>query len=441
MTTAEHPAPVPGREVVAQLLRRAARLDADDPLAHLRERFVPAEHLVSYLDGNSLGRPLRVTGPRLAQFVEGAWGTRLIRSWGEGWMQQPTALGDRLAAVALGAGPGTTVVADSTTVLLYKLLRAALTRDPARTEIVCDTDNFPTDRFVVQGVAAECGVTVRWVRPAAGTGVTGADLAPVLGPATAVVLLSHVAYRTGYLADLPGITAQVHRAGALVLWDLCHSAGVVDLALDADAVDLAVGCTYKYLNGGPGAPAFAYVAPRLQETLHQPVQGWMGAADPFAMGPTYVPAPGVRRFVSGTPPIVGMLPLHDMLDLLAEVGVPAVRAKSVRLTGFALEVGDALLAPLGAVVSSPRRAELRGGHVTFDHPRFEQVVARLWARGVVPDFRPPHGLRVGLSPTSTSFTEVVHGLDAAAQELHATGAGADADVAVPPRARPVDPPV
>ncbi|WP_189670435.1 kynureninase [Promicromonospora soli] len=404
-------ADLPSRSTVdlpAGLRERAAALDAADPLARCRELFAPSEGLVAYLDGNSLGRPLTVTRERLASFVDGPWAARLIRSWDEGWMDAPTELGDTLGRVALGAAAGQTVVADSTTVLLYKLARAAIDARPGRSVIVADTENFPTDRFVLQGIAAERGLELRWITPDAEAGVTPEDVAAAVGQDTALVLLSHVAYKSGYIADLPAITRLVHDAGALVLWDLCHSAGAVPLNLDADGVDIAVGCTYKYLNGGPGSPAFAYLAAGLQDEVRQPVQGWMGAADPFAMGADYEPATGIRQLISGTPPVIGMLPMRDMLALVEEVGMPAVREKSLALTGFAMAVADEHLA--GVRVASPRDPERRGSHIMLDHPDFKRVVAEAWARGVVPDFRPPQGLRVGLSPLSTSFTEVAEGL-------------------------------
>lgn len=407
--SADRPAELPDLpDLPAGLLDRAAALDAADPLARYRDLFAPSEGLIAYLDGNSLGRPLTATRERLASFVDGPWAARLIRSWDEGWMDAPTELGDTLGRVALGAAAGQTVVADSTTVLLYKLARAAVDARPGRRVIVADTENFPTDRFVLQGIAAERGLELRWITPDAESGVTPEEVAAAVGPDTALVLLSHVAYKSGYIADLPAITRIVHDAGALVLWDLCHSAGSVPLDLDADGVDIAVGCTYKYLNGGPGSPAFAYLAAGLQDEVRQPVQGWMGAADPFAMGPDYEPAAGIRQLISGTPPVIGMLPMRDMLALISEAGMPAVRAKSQALTGFAIEVVDEYLA--GVRVASPRDPERRGSHVMLDHPDFKRVVAEAWARGVVPDFRPPQGLRVGLSPLSTSFTEVANGL-------------------------------
>ena len=403
---------------------RAAELDAADPLASYRDAFVTTDGVLAYLDGNSLGRPLRATRERLAGFVDEAWGERLIRGWDEGWMDAPTELGDTIGRVTLGAAAGQTVVADSTTVLLYKLVRAAVdaqaAADPGRTEVVIDTDNFPTDRFVVEGVATERGLHLSWIRPDGTAGVTPEQVRAAVSERTALVVLSHVAYRSGQIADLPAITAIAHEAGALVLWDLCHSVGSVEIALDEHGVDLAVGCTYKYLNGGPGAPAFAYLARRHQGRLRQPVQGWMGAADVFAMAERYEPAEGIGQLLSGTPPIVGMLPMRDMLALIEEAGMPAVRRKSQALTGFAVEAAEALLSSYGVRLASPRDPEVRGSHITLDHPDFREVTAELWHRGVIPDFRPPHSLRIGLSPLSTSFAEVAAGLSVVAEVLGAS---------------------
>ena len=397
----------------------ASQLDAADPLARFRSRFVAADDpsVVAYLDGNSLGRPLTVTGERLAAFVAGEWGRGLIRSWDDAWMAEPVTVGDRLAEVALGAAPGQVIVADSTTVLLYKLIVAGVGARPGRDEVVIDVANFPTDRFIVDGIAAERGLSVRYLTPARDAGVRPADVAAAIGERTALVVLSHVAYRSGFLADMAAITKAAHEAGALILWDLCHSAGVLPIELDACDVDLAAGCTYKYLNGGPGSPAFCYVATRLQEELRQPVWGWMGASDPFAMAAEYRPAKGIRKFISGTPPVLAMQPLKDMLELIAEAGLAAVRRKSVALTEHAIRLADEVLAPLGAVLGSPRDAADRGSHVTVDHPRFAEVTAALWKSGVIPDFRPPDGIRIGLSPLSTSFAELERGVEAIAREL------------------------
>ncbi|MFY0408616.1 kynureninase [Solicola sp. PLA-1-18] len=401
------------------LATRAHDLDAADPLRAHRDLFLRGadDDVVAYLDGNSLGRPLRASAERITAFVTGAWAGRLIRGWDEQWFDLPLTIGDRLGDVVLGAAPGQVTVGDSTTVLLYKLARGGVALRPGRDEVVLDTDNFPTDRYVLEGIADELGLTLRWVETDPRDGVRADRLAPILSERTALVVLSHVAYRSGHLADAATITSLVHDAGALVLWDLSHSVGSVPVELDAWGVDLAVGCTYKYLNGGPGSPAFAYVRAEHQDGFRQPVQGWMGRADAFAMGPGYEPAAGIRRVISGTPPVLGMLAMQDTLDLLADVGIGAVREKSVLLTTLAIEASDELLAPLGVELATPREASERGGHVTLDHPSFREVTAALWTRGVIPDFRAPMGLRLGLSPLSTGFDELLTGVEAVRAEL------------------------
>ncbi|MCK2037836.1 aminotransferase class V-fold PLP-dependent enzyme [Microbacterium sp. SSW1-49] len=407
-----------------RLLDRARALDAADPLhAHLTA-FADAPGVTAYLDGNSLGRPLRDTPEKLAAFVREDWGTRLIRSWDEQWMALPMELGDRIGRVALGAAPGQTVVADSTSVLIYKLMRAALrpssgSGSAARTELVIEAGNFPTDRFLAEGVAAETGMTLRWLEPDPVRGVTVDDVAAVVSERTALVSLSHVDYRSGALADMPAITDAVHAAGALMMWDLCHSAGVVPMQLDEWGVDMAVGCTYKYLNGGPGSPAFAYLRRDLQGVLRQPIQGWWSAADIFAMGPEYVPAGDIRQLLSGTPPVTSMLAMQGMLDLIEQSSIAHIRAKSVSLTDLAVEAYDAVLAPAGVRLLSPRESDLRGGHVTIGHPDFRAVTQRLWAEGIIPDFRFPDGIRLGLSPLSTSHIETVTGVLAVRDALRA----------------------
>jgi kynureninase len=399
-------------------LATAAEQDAADPLSSFRARFVGADDTdIVYLDGNSLGRPPREVATQMADFLQSGWGTRLIRGWDEGWFAAPLALGDRIGALTLGAAAGQTIVGDSTTVSLYKLIRAALAARSDRTEIVLDRGNFPTDRYVVEGIAAETGARIRWIEAPTEEGVTVDHVRAVIGDETAVVVLSHVAYRSGYLADVPAITAAVHDVGALVVWDLCHSVGVVPLELDAWEVDYATGCTYKYLNGGPGAPAFLFVRSRLIPTAAQPIQGWMGVKDSFRMGQGYEPADGIRRFISGTPPILGMLPMAVTLDLIEEAGITAIREKSRALTEFAVHLTDRLLAPLGVKLSSPRDPERRGGHITIDHPAFPGLIGTLWENGIIPDFRAPTGIRLGLSPLSTSFSEVERAVEAIAHAL------------------------
>ena len=395
-----------------ELLARAEALDAADPLAPMRDRFLAPDDsdVVAYLDGNSLGRPLTATAALMEEFIREQWAGRLIRGWTDGWLEWPMRLGDRLGTAALGAAPGQTVIADSTTVLLYKLARAAVDARPGRRTVVLDTDNFPTDRYVMEAIAAERGLHLAWITADPDAGVTPEQVTAAVDGDTALVLLSHVAYRSGYLADAPAITRIAHDAGALVLWDLSHSAGSVPIELDAWHADLAVGCTYKYLNGGPGAPAFAYLSSDLQEELRQPIWGWMGHRASFEMGPGHEFAPGVRALLSGTPAILAMVPLHANLDMLAEAGIEAVRAKSVLLTTYALELADRWLAPLGVVVAGPRDADRRGGHVTLRRAGFAELLEPLWKRGVIPDYRRPDGLRIGPAPLSTSFAEVYRGL-------------------------------
>jgi kynureninase len=400
-------------ELAAELERRARDLDAADPLRALLDRFVDRdadEGVVAYLDGNSLGRPTRATAERLDRFTRREWGGRLIRGWYEGWMERPTELGDRLGRVCLGAAPGQVVVADSTSVLLYKLARAAVSARPRRSEIVTDVNDFPTDRYVLEGIADERGLELRFLETALDSGVTVDLVASAVGPDTALVALSHVNYRSAALADAPAITRLVQDAGAMMLWDLSHSAGVVPVELDAWGADLAVGCTYKYLNAGPGSPAFAYVRAEHQGELRQPIHGWLGRRDPFTMGPGYEPAEGMLRFISGTPPILSMVPLAGALDVIEEAGIEAIRAKAIALTEFAIELTDALLAPHGVTVVSPRQSERRGSNVTVRHERFKEILDPLWEAGVLVDYREPDCLRIGLSPLTTSFAEVHRGL-------------------------------
>ncbi len=337
-------------------------------------------------------------------------GRRLIRGWDEQWMELPLALGDRLGRVCLGAAPGQTAFGDSTTVLLYKLMRAAIAARPGRTELVIDRDNFPTDRYLATGVAEECGLTVRWVEVDPAAGITPEQVAEVVGEQTALVSLSHVSYRSAWIADVPRSPGSSTTPVRWCCWDLCHSAGSVPAQLDAWEVDLAAGCSYKYLNGGPGSPAFCYVAERHLDTFTQPIHGWMGTTDPMLMGPDYLPVQGIRRFLSGTPAIVGMVAVQDMVDLIDEAGMGAVRAKSEALTAYAVHLTDEHLAPYGVEVASPRDPGRRGGHVTVRHPRMREVVDTLWRDDVIPDYRDPGGLRIGLSPLSTSYDELERGM-------------------------------
>jgi kynureninase len=395
----------------APTLDDALRRDEADPLAGFRDRFLIGSDPLAYLDGNSLGRLPRATVERLRHLLEVEWGVELIRSWEAGWTNLPTQVGDRLGAAVLGAAPGQTVIADSTSVNLYKVLHAACGLRPDRREVVLDDANFPTDRFIVESVAAARGMSVRWISPDPTGGVTADDLATVLGPQTAVVALSQVDYRSGYLADLAGLTAQVHQAGAVVVWDLCHSAGVVPVELDAAEADFAVGCTYKYLNAGPGAPAFLYVAQRHQAESANPIPGWFGARDVFAMGPAYDPAGDIRRMLSGTPHVSGIVAVDEGVRLVAEAGIERIHTKAVGLTEMVVRLVDDWLVPHGVKLASPRDPARRGGHVTVRVPDARGVTAKLIAAGVVPDFRNPDLIRLGLSPLTTSYAEAWTALD------------------------------
>lgn len=363
-----------------------------------------------YVDGNSLGRLPKATEARLARVIHDEWGRDLIRSW-DHWLDLPGIVGDELAASLLGAEPGEVVVNDSTTVNLYKLAVAALDARPGRTVIVTDAENFPTDRYVFEGLAAQRGLELRMLASDPVEGLTLEAVREALDESVALVSFSHVAYVSGALADMAAITAAVHDAGALVLWDLCHSVGAVPVELGACGVDLAVGCTYKYLNAGPGAPAFAYVRRSRQAALRQPIWGWFGQHDQFAMGPRYDPEAGIRQFVVGTPPVLGLVGVQEGARLLAAAGIDRLRAKGSALTEFAIACHDEWLAPLGFSVGSPRDASRRGSHVSLRHPEAERLCVELRAAGVIPDFRRPDRVRIGPAPITARFTDVWDALD------------------------------
>jgi kynureninase len=389
----------------------AEEMDAADPLAGYRERFLLDDPALVYLNGNSLGPLPRATVRRLETMINGEWGTALARSW-DHWVDLPERAGN-LVGELTGALPGQVLVTDNTTVNLYKLANAALDARPGRHVIVTDHDNFPSDRYVLEGIAAQRGAELRMLPTDINEGLRADLVRAAVDEDTALVSLSHVAYRSGALADMAAITPIVHEAGALMLWDLCHSVGAVPIELDACDVDLAVGCTYKYLNAGPGAPAFLYVAARLREVLRQPIWGWFSQRDQFAMGPRYNPAGGIAKFMTGTPPILATAAVEEGVRLLLEAGIEEIRAKSVRLTGYLVELGNAWLQPLGCTLASPREPGRRGGHVTFCHPEAEQIVGQLAAEDIIADYRTPDRFRFGLSPLTTRFTDVWTAAEAA----------------------------
>jgi kynureninase len=388
----------------------ALELDRADPLAAYRDRFVIPDPTLVYLDGNSLGRLPRATRARLAKVVDEQWGGRLIRAWYEEWLELPTRVGELVGSL-VGAAPRQVVVADSTTVCLFKLASAALDLDSARTEIVVQRSEFPTDRYVLEGLAAARGLELRWLDGDPVLGPTTDDVAALVGGRTALVVLSHVNYRSAAVAPLEPVTQAVHDAGGLVLWDLCHSAGVLPIGLDAAGVDLAVGCTYKYLNGGPGAPAFLYVAERLQRRLRQPVWGWFGRRDQFLMEQGYEPAAGISSWLSGTPGVLALAAVEEGARLTAEAGVEEIRQKARALTEYAISLHDERLESLGFTLGSPRDPERRGSHVSVCRADASELCAALADSGVLADFRMPDTIRLGCSPLTTSYADVWDGVD------------------------------
>jgi kynureninase len=371
---------------------------------------VRADDAPIYLDGNSLGPLPLATQARIAEVVSSEWGIGLVRSWGR-WVGLPREVGDLVGEHLTGAAPGQVLVGDSTTVNLFKLVNAALDAQPGRTVLVTDDDNFPTDRYVLQGVAAQRDCELRMLRTDLDQGVAEDALLDALGPDVALVSLSHVAYRSGALADMPRLTSLVHDSGALMLWDLCHSVGAVPIRLDASGADLAVACTYKYLNAGPGAPALLYVRKELQERMRQPIWGWFGQSDQFAMGPTYDPMPGIERFGTGTPDITGIVAVAEGAKLLAEAGIERLREKGIALTSYLIHLADDWLEPLGFRLASPRADARRGNHVTLHHPEAWRISQALIAAGVIGDYRTPDRLRLGPASITTRFTDVWDAID------------------------------
>lgn len=387
-----------------------AALDKADPLASYRSEFVIEDEALIYLDGNSLGRLPRATVERVQSVLSTEWGHGLIGSWTQRWVDLPLRLGDMIGTGLLGADPGEVIVADNTTVSLYKMISAALDARPGREAIVIEQANFPTDRYVVESLARQRSLKVRWI-PETGSAPLGVDdLAPLLDESVAVVVLSQVDYRSAALLDMTALTERANRIGALTVWDLCHSVGSVPIDLHVAGVDLAVGCTYKYLNGGPGAPAFTYVSAERQHDLRQPIWGWWGRADMFDMADGYEPQTDIRSWLTGTPGVLSMVAVEPGVEMVVRAGIAAIRDKSSALTGLAVELYDAWLADEGMTLQSPRDPACRGSHITLSHPDALRIAADMVSAGVVPDFRRPDGIRLGLAPLTTRFVDVYDGL-------------------------------
>ena len=382
----------------SRALAEAEAADTADPLAGFRDRFRLPPGVI-YLDGNSLGPAPHAALRAIAEAAEKEWARDLITSWNTaGWFELPTRLGDLIAPV-IGAAAGEVVVSDTTTINIHKALHAGLSLRPDRSVVVAEAGSFPTDIYAAQSLGS--GVTLRL------EGVDAPAIEALIDDGVAVVLVNQVDYRSGRRRDVAALTARAHAAGAVVIWDLCHSAGVMEVGLNAAGADLAVGCTYKYLNGGPGSPAFVFCAARHQAAVRQPLAGWWGHARPFAFERGFEPAPDIRRFLCGTQPILSLRGLEAGLALAAEADLGAVRAKSVALTERFAALAEAALGSLGVGLASPRDPEVRGSQVALTHPQGYPVVQALIARGVIGDFREPDVMRFGFAPLYIRHVDVV----------------------------------
>jgi kynureninase len=390
----------------------AARLDAADRLAAFRKRFIIDDPALIYLDGNSLGRLPVAAADIVSEAVREQWGKRLIESWNDEWIGLPRAMGAKIARI-IGAEADEVVMTDSTSVNLFKLASAALGAAGGRKRIVSDEFNFPSDLYILQGVAEAAGegFVLELARSKDGITIDADDLLSLIDTDTAIVCLTQVAFRSGFMYDIESITKAAHDAGAMVLWDLSHSAGAVPVYLNASDADLAVGCTYKHLNGGPGSPAYLYVKKELQDELLSPIQGWFGAHEPFAFDPDFKPAEGISRFLAGTPPVLSMRAAEPGLDLILEAGIEAIREKSVRLSSYLIGLSRQVLDPSEFSLGSPEDPGIRGSHVSLRHAEAFRICSamknpREGELKVIPDFREPDNIRLGLAPLYNTFGDV-----------------------------------
>jgi len=390
----------------------AIELDSHDPLAHFRDEFVIDDPDTIYLDGNSLGRLPKRTADRVRDVVDREWGRRLIRGWGETWFGAPQRIGAKIAQL-IGAQADEVIVSDSTTVNLFKLAMAAIRARTGRHKIITDDLNFPTDVYVLQGAVDLAGADYRleMIHSADGMTVSNDAVASAIDQDTALVELTHTAFKSGYVYDMRAITELAHRAGALMLWDLCHSVGAMPLALDECGVDLAVGCTYKYLNGGPGSPAFLFVRKDLQSQLFNPIWGWFAQKNQFEMELNYQPVPRITRFLTGTPTMLSLAAVEPSVELILEAGIDRLREKSVQQTEYLIALWEEMLKPLGVKLNSPRDAKCRGSHVSLGHPEGLRIDrALIEEMRVIPDFRFPDNIRLGIAPLYTSYADIYEGI-------------------------------
>lgn len=392
----------------------AHKLDCEDGLRHFRDRFQISDPNLIYLDGNSLGRLPKETSRHLKDAIDQQWGKQLIRGWNENWFDKPAEIGAQLAQL-MGANPEEVIVCDTTSINLFKLATAALQARPERKTILSDVFNFPSDLYILQGITDLLGGSHHLDLLPSQDSITipGDQLRENITDDVALVTLSHVSFKSAFMYDMEEVTQLAHRAGALVLWDISHSAGAVPLHLHEWGVDLAVGCTYKYLNGGPGAPAFLYVRRDLQESLSSPIWGWFGVDAPFDFNLEYTPAQGITRFQVSTPHVLSLLAVEPALEILLEAGIENLRQKSVRQTEYLLHLARETLLPLGYRIGSPLDPEKRGSHVTLRHPEAYRICQALIdphrkedGPQVIPDFREPDNIRLGIAPLYTSFTDI-----------------------------------
>lgn len=394
-------------------LTDAQQLDSQDELAPYRDAFAVKEPNLIYLDGNSLGRLTYRSAERIQRAVEQEWGRDLIRSWNADWFEAPSRAGDKIARL-VGAGPGQVIVADSTSVNLFKMAMVALAQRPGRNRIISDEMNFPTDLYILQGCISLLGNQHQLHLVPAVNGITTDPemLYTSIDEHTALVTLSHVTFKSGFRYDMAAVTERAHQVGALVLWDLSHSVGAVPIHLDEWDVDLAVGCTYKYLNGGPGSPAFLYVRRDHLLEVNSPIWGWFGHGAPFEFELQYQPAGGIERFLAGSAPMLSLLAMEAALEIPLEVGLARIRAKSEDLSEYLISLFDEILRPLGFALGSPRETTQRGSHVTIRHPDGYRINrALIEEMEVLPDFREPDNIRLGIAPLYTSFVDIWHAVD------------------------------
>ncbi|MCF8346601.1 MAG: kynureninase [Bacteroidales bacterium] len=394
------------------LHREAIDLDRQDELSAYRSKFISGKEKLIYLDGNSLGKLPAESKAVLERSINDEWGERLIRSWNEGWYTKNTELGDKIAQIA-GASEGEVVITDTTSVNLYKLAHAALQLKKGRTRIVTDELNFPSDLYILQGLVNAFGEGYELILVPSRDGMTidTRDLMERIDDHTALVSLSHVAFKSSFRYNMTEITSLVQQKGALMLWDLSHSVGAVPGELNESNADMAVGCTYKYLNGGPGSPAFLYVRKDLQDKLSSPIWGWFGEKNPFGFELKYRPGEGIKRFLTGTPPILSLKAIEPTLDMMNEIGMYSIRKKSVLQSDFLIKLAEALLYPLGFQPGSPMDSEMRGSHLSLRHPEGYRICKALIDPDqgnavVIPDFRDPDNIRLGITPLYTTYTEL-----------------------------------